>query len=88
MKRRDLIKTLGVAASVLSSRLDQPIQQASAQKMKSGGHTLLVKNIHTFVTMDEQRREIRDGAISIRSNIIDAVETKADCDEKAPVSFL
>ena len=36
MKRRDLIKTAaiaassGVAASVLSSRLDQPIQQASA----------------------------------------------------------
>ncbi len=38
-----------------------------------GNRTLLVKNIHTLVTMDAQRREIRNGALFIRNNVIDAV---------------
>jgi cytosine/adenosine deaminase-related metal-dependent hydrolase len=33
--------------------------------------TLLVKNIHTLVTMDAQRREIRDGAIFVRDRAIE-----------------
>jgi 8-oxoguanine deaminase len=37
--------------------------------------TLLVKNIHTLVTMDETRREIRQGALFIRDNIIERVGT-------------
>ncbi len=40
-----------------------------------GSRTLLVKNIHTLVTMDAQRREIRNGAIFVRDNVIDAVGT-------------
>lgn len=32
--------------------------------------TLLVKNIHTLVTMDDQRQEIRDGAILVEDNVI------------------
>ena len=37
--------------------------------------TLLVKNIHTLVTMDEQRREISNGALFVRDNVIEAVGT-------------
>jgi cytosine/adenosine deaminase-related metal-dependent hydrolase len=40
--------------------------------------TLLVKNIHTLVTMDSQRREIRNGALFIRGNVIDQVGTTED----------
>ena len=32
--------------------------------------TLLVKQIHTLVTMDDQRREIRDGALLVEDNVI------------------
>jgi 8-oxoguanine deaminase len=37
--------------------------------------TLLVKNIHTLVTMDEARREIHNGALFVRDNIIEQVGT-------------
>jgi 8-oxoguanine deaminase len=40
--------------------------------------TLLVKNCHTLVTMDDQRREIAQGALFIRDNVIEQVgETEA-----------
>ena len=35
--------------------------------------TLLVKNIHTLVTMDAQRAEIRDAAIFVRDRVIEQV---------------
>ncbi len=40
--------------------------------------TLLVKNIHTLVTMDAHRREIRHGAILVRDNVIEQVGTIAE----------
>ncbi len=40
--------------------------------------TLLAKNIHTLVTMDDQQREIQHGAIFVRDNIIEAVGTLDD----------
>jgi len=40
--------------------------------------TLLVKHIHTLVTMDTKRREINDGAIYVRDGVIEAVGTLAD----------
>jgi 8-oxoguanine deaminase len=40
--------------------------------------TLLVKNIHTLVTMDAQRREIRHGAILVRDHVIEQVGTTAE----------
>ncbi len=40
--------------------------------------TLLVKNIHTLVTMDPARREIRNGALFIHNNVIRAVGTLDD----------
>lgn len=40
--------------------------------------TLLVKNVHTLVTMDAARREIRNGALLIRDRVIEAVGTLAD----------
>ena len=42
------------------------------------GRTLLVKHIHTLVTMDEARREINDGALFIRGGVIEAVGTTAE----------
>ncbi|MCC7451327.1 MAG: 8-oxoguanine deaminase [Anaerolineae bacterium] len=35
--------------------------------------TLLVKHAHVLVTMDEQRREIPDGGLFVRDNVIEAV---------------
>jgi 8-oxoguanine deaminase len=40
--------------------------------------TLLVKNIHTLVTMDTDRREIRHGAIFVRDHCIEQVGTTAE----------
>lgn len=40
--------------------------------------TLLLKHIHTLVTMDSLRREIPDGAVFIRDHVIEAVGTLAD----------
>jgi len=40
--------------------------------------TLLVKHIHTLVTMDGDRREIRDGALFVRDRAIEQVGTTAD----------
>ncbi len=37
--------------------------------------TILVKNIHTLVTMDTTRREIKEGALFIRDGVIEAVGT-------------
>lgn len=47
--------------------------------------TLLVKNIHTLVTMDAQRRELKDAAIFVRDNVIEQIgptsELPASADE-------
>lgn len=40
--------------------------------------TLLLKNIHTLVTMDAERRELRDAAVFMRDGVIEAVGTLAD----------
>lgn len=37
--------------------------------------TLLVRNIHTLVTMDDDRREIQNGAIFVRDGVIEAIGT-------------
>lgn len=39
--------------------------------------TLLVKNIHTLVTMNERRDEIRGGALFVRDNVIEQAGTTA-----------
>jgi cytosine/adenosine deaminase-related metal-dependent hydrolase len=40
--------------------------------------TLLAKHAHVLVAMDDQRREIEDGAIFVRDNVIEAVGKTAD----------
>lgn len=40
--------------------------------------TLLINHIHTLATMDATRREIRDGAIFVRDNVIEQVGTTAE----------
>ncbi len=37
--------------------------------------TLLIKNIHTLVTMNDSRQEIRHGALLVRDNVIEQVGT-------------
>ncbi len=46
--------------------------------------TLLVKSIHTLVTMDAARREIRNGALFVRDGVIEAVGTEADMPAERP----
>jgi 8-oxoguanine deaminase len=45
--------------------------------------TLLVKHIHTLVTQDETRREIRDGALLVQDNAIAQVGTTAELPQTA-----
>jgi 8-oxoguanine deaminase len=40
--------------------------------------TLLVKNIHTLVTMDDERRELTNAAIFVRDNVIEQVGSTVD----------
>lgn len=45
--------------------------------------TLLIKHAQLLVTMDAQRREIADGAVFVRDNVIEAVGTTADLPDTA-----
>jgi 8-oxoguanine deaminase len=45
--------------------------------------TLLVKNIHTLVTMDGERRELRDAAMLVRGAVIEQVGPSAELAHKA-----
>ncbi|MRW93672.1 8-oxoguanine deaminase [Duganella sp. FT80W] len=45
--------------------------------------TLLIKNARVLVTMDDQRREIKDGAVYIRDNVIEQVGASADLQQHA-----
>src|SRR5438552_17146121 len=45
--------------------------------------TLLIKNARVLVTMDAERREIDDGAIFIRDNVIEQVGNSADLPHSA-----
>ncbi len=44
--------------------------------------TLLIKNIHTLVTMDADRREIHDGMIFVRDGVIERVGTSAEISDQ------
>lgn len=46
--------------------------------MNDRARTLLVKNVHTLVTMDDQRREIQNAAMLIKDNVIEAVGPNAE----------
>ncbi|NGZ84672.1 8-oxoguanine deaminase [Duganella aceris] len=45
--------------------------------------TLLIKNARMLVTMDDERREIADGAVFIRDNVIEQVGASADLPQQA-----
>ncbi|MCU0570659.1 MAG: 8-oxoguanine deaminase [Oculatellaceae cyanobacterium Prado106] len=45
--------------------------------------TLLVKNIHTLVTLDAARREIPNGALFVRDNVIEQVGTTPELPQTA-----
>lgn len=45
--------------------------------------TLLIKHAHTLVTMDAQRREIKDGGLFVRDNVIEQVDITANLPDTA-----
>src|SRR5258708_3688681 len=45
--------------------------------------TLLIKNAHVLVTMDDQRREIASGGLFVRDNLIEAVGPTSDLPQTA-----
>lgn len=49
--------------------------------------TLLVKNAHVLVTMDDERREIPDGGLFIRDNVIETVGKTAELPQTADEIF-
>ena len=50
--------------------------------------TLLAKNIKTLVTMDDERREIEQGAIFVRDNVIEAIGSMAEIPESTADTVL
>src|SRR5579864_654060 len=48
--------------------------------------SLLIKNAHVLVTMDDQRREIPDGALFVRDNVIEAVGSTAEILQHSPTA--
>ena len=59
-------------------RAQQPGQAASGGALSWVMSTLLVKNIHTLVTVDADRRELRGGALFVRENVIEQVGLTAE----------
>jgi cytosine/adenosine deaminase-related metal-dependent hydrolase len=47
------------------------------------GRTLLIKNARVVVTMDDARREIADGAVFVRDNVIEQVGSSAELPQSA-----
>ncbi len=45
--------------------------------------TLLIKNARVVVTMDDARREIADGAVFVRGNVIEQVGNTAELPQTA-----
>jgi cytosine/adenosine deaminase-related metal-dependent hydrolase len=70
-----------VAAKTLPT--DAKTLRTDAKTLRTHGKTLLVKHAHTLVTMDEQRRELADGALFIRGPCIEQVGSSADLEHLA-----
>jgi cytosine/adenosine deaminase-related metal-dependent hydrolase len=70
-----------MGSSITSAAENHEVRKTSSGK--DDGRTLLVKNIHILVTMDEKRREIPNGALFVRGNVIDAVGTTAQLPQTA-----
>ena len=54
-----------------------------ADRREANARTLLVRNIHTLVTMDDQRREIVDGALLVHGNQVVQVGTTSELPDTA-----
>ena len=81
--RRELLQgagalTVGATLSGCKPAEKTKAPPASSPEKKLGEGTLLVKNIHTLVTMDGQRREIRGGGLFVRGNVIEQLGTTKD----------
>ena len=51
--------------------------------MMTSTSTILIKHARVVVTMDAERREIVDGAVFIRANVIEQVGASADLPQQA-----
>jgi hypothetical protein len=84
VSRRQILQGTGALALAASlPGCERPPKEGSApapapKGSSADGGTLLVKNIHTLVTMDEQRREIHGGALFVRGNVIEKVGATAE----------
>jgi len=83
LTRRRFLQIGGAAAAAVPILGAGAATSFGAAAREPREHTLLVKNIHTLVTMDAQRREIRNGAIFVRGNVIDAVGKTAELPKTA-----
>jgi cytosine/adenosine deaminase-related metal-dependent hydrolase len=84
VSRRQFLQSTGaiaLAAAVPSCGSPEQgarTKAARAKRGRGGSGTLLVKNCHTLVTMDERRREILRGGLFVRGNVIEQVGTATD----------
>ena len=53
------------------------MRRESRLEVRDVSKSLLIRNAHLLVTMDAQRREIADGAVFVRGNVIEAVGASA-----------
>lgn len=90
--RRLLIKAPLVAAPLMATLFatakDKMLSSMGAEthatsSVPSASHTLLLKNADVVVTMDDKRREIKQGCVYIKGNTIVAVGTAKDVPQTA-----
>lgn len=88
--RRLLIKTpllvpllTSLSADAKENVLSSLVGKNGESSIPASGQTLLLKNADAIVTMDEKRREIKQGCIYIRGNTIVAVGVEADVPKTA-----
>lgn len=88
--RRLLIKTpllvpllTSLSADTKENVLSSLVGKNGESPIPASGQTLLLKNADAIVTMDEKRREIKQGCIYIRGNTIVAVGVEADVPKTA-----
>ena len=78
--RRSMLQGLGVLAAASTTLGVSGAETTTGFSATAGAsdRSLLIKNIPTLVTMDDQRREIRGGAMRIRGNVVEAVGTTTE----------
>src|SRR5262249_23943124 len=72
-----------IALSAPNQVPGQNVDKEPARAMAARPKTMLVKNAAVLVTMDDKRREIKDGGLFIKNGRIDQVGTTAELPKAA-----